>query len=117
MPLAPGAYTAAKPAFASLGSMPYAVVQDIPASWEHYAALAHAISHPVPDGLIVHVAGPTDEGFRTIEVWETREAWQRFRDDLPGSALPRGVVSAPPMLRELDAFAAIGGACQPKEEA
>jgi hypothetical protein len=97
--------------------MPYAVVQDVPASWEHYAELAHAISDPVPDGLILHVAGPTDEGFRTIEVWESRDAWQRFRDGRPGSVLPQGAVLAPPTLRELDAFAAVSGACQPKEEA
>jgi len=96
--------------------MPYAVVQDVPASWEHYAPLAQAISDPVPDGLILHVAGPTDEGFRTIDVWETREAWRRFSEDCLRSALPLHVICAPPTLRELDAFA-VGGACQPKEEA
>jgi hypothetical protein len=88
--------------------MPYAVVQDIPASWEHYAPLAQAFRDPLPDGLILHVAGPTDEGFRTIEIWETRDAWQRFDADRLGPALPLGVICARPALRELDAFAAIG---------
>ena len=60
--------------------MPYAIVQDVPASWEQYEPLAAEIREGVPDGLILHLAGPTDEGFRTIEVWETREAWQRFRE-------------------------------------
>jgi hypothetical protein len=58
--------------------MAYAVVQDVPASWADYEALA-GISGPAPEGLILHVAGPTDEGFRTIEVWESRLAWERFR--------------------------------------
>ena len=53
--------------------MAYAVVQDVPASWADYQALA-GIDDPAPAGLMLHVAGPTDEGFRTIEVWESREA-------------------------------------------
>ena len=30
-------------------------------------------------GLILHVAGPTDEGFRTIDLWESEQAWETFR--------------------------------------
>ena len=57
--------------------MSYVVVQDMPASWEAYAPLASAME-VVPEGLILHVAGPTDEGIRTVDVWRTRGAWQRF---------------------------------------
>jgi hypothetical protein len=32
-------------------------------------------------GLIVHVAGPTDEGVRVIEVWTSEGAWRRFREE------------------------------------
>jgi hypothetical protein len=28
----------------------------------------------------VHAAGPTDEGFRIVAVWETEEAWRRFAE-------------------------------------
>jgi hypothetical protein len=59
----------------------YAFVEDIAASWEHYQPFATALAGPTPDGLILHAAGPTDEGFRIIGIWETEEAWQRFRDD------------------------------------
>jgi len=97
--------------------MPYAIVQDVPASWDYYAHLAGAITNPVPDGLILHVAGPTDEGFRTIEVWETREAWRRFlaaRLSYP----PPGVVAAAPTSRELEAVTAVTGlALAPAEPA
>jgi hypothetical protein len=60
----------------------YALVQDIAASWAQYQRLAEAMSEPVPDGLILHVAGPTDEGFRTIDLWESEQAWEAFRSSL-----------------------------------
>ena len=66
--------------------MPYAFVQDVAASWEQYERLAGALIEPAPAGLVLHVAGPTDEGFRIIAVWESEEAWQR----LPGRAAPTG---------------------------
>lgn len=85
--------------------MAYAVVQDVPASWEHYEPLAEAIDNPVPDGLLFHAAGPTDEGFRTIDVWESEEAWKRFSE-----ALPTEPLLAPPVLRELQALNTVRGA-------
>jgi hypothetical protein len=41
--------------------MAYAFVQDVAASWQQYELIAAATVEPVPDGLILHVAGPTDE--------------------------------------------------------
>jgi len=68
----------------------YAVVQDVPASWDAYLERVEAIGAPLPEGLLVHVAGPTDEGFRMIEVWESQAAWERFRDErLAGAHSPR----------------------------
>lgn len=88
--------------------MLYAVVQDVPTSWANYAALAAAIGDPVPDELILHVAGPTDDGFRTIEIWESREGWRRWCEQRLAPALSEALL-APPTLRELDAVAAIRG--------
>jgi hypothetical protein len=35
-----------------------------------------------PAGMIVHTAGFTAGGvFRIFDVWETREAWERFREE------------------------------------
>ena len=34
-----------------------------------------------PAGLIVHTAGTDGEDFRIVDVWETREAWEAFRDE------------------------------------
>jgi hypothetical protein len=61
--------------------VPYAFVEDIAASWEHYQRFAAALEGPTPEGLILHAAGPTEEGFRIIGVWESEDAWQRFREE------------------------------------
>ena len=50
--------------------MAYGLVQDIASSWEHYQNVAARLTDPPPSGLILHLAGPTDEGFRIIAVWE-----------------------------------------------
>ena len=57
--------------------MSYALVEDIAASWEQYGAIARSVSAG-PTGLVLHVAGPTDEGFRIIEIWESEDAWRQF---------------------------------------
>ena len=84
--------------------MAYAFVEDIPASWEQYGPVDAAIAERVPEGLILHVAGPTDDGVRTIDVWESREAWLRFRG---GRAAPE--VESAPTLRELQVLRVVHG--------
>ena len=49
---------------------------------------------PRPGGLILHLAGPTDEGFRIIEVWESEAAWRDHADDLGSVMIEENVVSA-----------------------
>ena len=58
--------------------MSYVVVEDVAASWEQYRRFADALAGPAPAGLIVHAAGPTDEGFRIVALWESEDAWRRF---------------------------------------
>lgn len=85
--------------------MSYALVQDIAASWHDYQRLDAATVEPVPPGLILHAAGPTDEGFRIIEVWQSQAAWESFHAEqlaptvaeLAGSTRPR------PRFRDLQA--------------
>ena len=81
--------------------MSYAFVKDVAATWERYQRFAEAIS-PTPPGLIVHVAGPTDEGYRIIEVWESREAWLRFSGEALGATVAdEADLPWPPSIREL----------------
>ena len=30
------------------------------------------------EGILSHAAGPTDEGWRVVDVWDSEEAFQRF---------------------------------------
>jgi hypothetical protein len=75
----------------------YAFVQDVAASWDQYERVAAALMDPAPAGLILHVAGPTDEGFRTIEIWESEQAWEHFQGE-----------------RLAPAIAALGGPARPE---
>ena len=69
--------------------MSYAFVQDIAATWQQYERFASAIAAR-PEGLVLHVAGPTDEGFRIIGVWESETAWERFEAELQLEHAPPG---------------------------
>jgi hypothetical protein len=64
--------------------MSYVVIEDVAASWEHYRRFAEALAGPIPAGLIVHAAGPTEEGFRIVGVWESEAAWRSFLADRLG---------------------------------
>ena len=91
--------------------MPYAFVNDVAASWEHYQRFAKAFEGPLPDGLVLHAAGPTDEGFRIIAVWESEDAWERFRADRLGTDVENveNVAHVPPTFRPLQATHVVQG--------
>jgi hypothetical protein len=67
----------------------YAFVQDIAASWHDYRQVAATLVDPPPTGLILHAAGPTDEGVRIIAIWDNEPAWQRFRTETLEPAIAR----------------------------
>ena len=35
----------------------------------------------LPDGCELHIAGPVEEGWRVITVWDSRETFDRFREE------------------------------------
>jgi hypothetical protein len=61
--------------------MAYASIEDIAASWYHYQRLLARLTEPIPGGLSLYLAGPTDDGVRIISVWEDEQACERFRRD------------------------------------
>lgn len=85
--------------------MAYAFVQDISSSWEQYERVAAGLSEPPPPGLILHLAGPTDEGFRIIAIWESEAAWQAFRAERLQTAIAAlgGPARPEPTFRDLHA--------------
>ena len=65
--------------------MAFAFVQEFPSATEeagtaNYDAIHRAIMQKAadPEGLIIHTAGFTGDGFRIFEVWESQEQCERF---------------------------------------
>ena len=42
---------------------------------------AHPADGNLPAGQTFHAAGATDDGFVVVALWDSRESWERFRDD------------------------------------
>jgi hypothetical protein len=61
--------------------MPYAFIRDVPISETQYAEVKAAIGDEFPKGLIAHLAVRREEGLRYIDVWDTEEDWERFREE------------------------------------
>jgi hypothetical protein len=91
--------------------MAYALVQDVASSWEQYERATATMIEPVPEGLILHVAGPTDEGVRVIDIWQSKEAWERFREGriAPALAALGGPARPEATFRDLEVARVVGG--------
>lgn len=74
-------------------------------SWAEFRWLAAGLYEPAPVGLVVHIAGPTDEGVRVINVWESEQAWRRFQNERlePARAALGGPARHVPTTRDLHA--------------
>lgn len=106
-PLAPGA----DPSVDGRGRS-FAVVQDVAASWEWYRDAVTAAVDPPPQGLILFVAGPTDEGVRVIGTWQDLQAWRRFQAErlAPAVAALAGPPPPPAVERQLEGKHLVVGA-------
>jgi hypothetical protein len=51
-------------------------------------------------GAVLHLAGPTRTGWRAVDVWDSPEAFERFRAEKLAPAMARVGLAAP----ELDAW-------------
>lgn len=80
--------------------MPIVIVHDSPgATQEQYEQVAarlsdgkglQAVSDWPVDGILSHIAGPTADGWRVVDVWESEAAFERFGEVIG------------PVLQELD---------------
>lgn len=93
--------------------MPVLMVHDIPGgTQEQYDQVAarltdggglNSLSDWAGGGILFHAAGPTDDGFRVIDVWETEEAFQRFGEAI-GPILEEVGLAGQPRLFPLHNF-------------
>ena len=51
------------------------------------------LAESLPEGWIFHVAGPTEDGWRVVEVWESQEAADAYFQGRLGQVLQNAGVS------------------------
>ena len=70
--------------------MTWGLITDVAAPAEVYDAM-HArlmdLTGGTADGLLVHVARATETGFQIVDVWESREQFERYQTELIGPLL------------------------------
>jgi hypothetical protein len=49
-----------------------------------------------PEGLIMHSAGQTEQGYYAYDVWESREAFESFMQERLGPAMAEVMAGPPP---------------------
>ena len=52
----------------------------------------------LPAGMLYHVGGPTEGGWRVAEVWESQEAADRYFQETLGQALKRANINVQPQV-------------------
>jgi hypothetical protein len=73
--------------------MTYGSVVTVPAPMEAYLAshaeVEKALGDSLPDGMIVHVVRPVDEGFEVFEIWESKAQADKFNQEVVWPAVQR----------------------------
>ena len=76
--------------------MAWGFIMEFPVPAEEYDRLDRKVG-PNPEGLIVHIAAKSGDGMKIIDVWESKEAFERFERDVivpaagqAGTAPPEG---------------------------
>jgi len=91
--------------------MAYGIVHFFPdGTKEQYEASLAAV-HPgadqLPDGQIFHAAGPSSGGWTIMAVHESKESWERFRDDILMPRMQQGIeggFQTPPQETAIDLY-------------
>jgi hypothetical protein len=83
--------------------MAFGVVHQFAGGTEQQYQASIAAVHPadgsLPEGQVLHVAGPSGDGWVIVAVHDSKESWEEFRD---GTLMPRmqagidGGFAAPP---------------------
>ncbi len=75
--------------------MPYAIVHHFPSGtkdqYEKSIAALHPSGSGLPAGQIYHAAGPSDGGWTIIAVHDSKQSWERFRDEILLPRLQKGI--------------------------
>jgi hypothetical protein len=91
--------------------MAYAIVHYFPGGTKDQYEKSIAAVHPSRDGLpagqIFHAAGPSAGGWTIMAVHDSKESWERFRDQILIPRMQKGIeggLSGPPQETEFEAY-------------
>jgi hypothetical protein len=83
--------------------MTYGVVHRFAGGTREQYEASLAKVHPnagadLPEGQTLHIAGPTEDGWIVVAIHDSRESWERFRDETltPGLQEVEGGFAGPP---------------------
>jgi len=71
--------------------MPYAFYYDVPGTEELYRRIKAEIGDEPPKGQVLHLVVKQDGGLRHFNVWESRQDWERHRQERPPEPVERQV--------------------------
>jgi len=95
--------------------MAIGIVHEIPGgTQDDYDKIAKALGQdsfdslsdwPV-EGILCHIAGPYEGGWRVVDVWESEEAFQAFGEKLMPAIQEAGIDAPPPEIYSVHNFVA-----------
>lgn len=88
--------------------MAYGIVHYFPGGTQAQYEASIAAVHPgrdiAPKGQIFHAAGPSEGGWTIMAVHDSKESWEKFRDDILMPRMRQGIVGGFPTPPEEKAF-------------
>lgn len=83
--------------------MAYGIVHQFPggtkSQYEASIAAVHPTRDSLPEGQIFHAAGPSEGGWTIVAIHDSKESWERFRDNTLMPKMKAGIpggFTAPP---------------------
>lgn len=77
------------------------------AQYEAAVAAVHPSDGSLPDGQLSHLAGPSADGWTIVAIHDSKESWERFRDETLMPRMQAGIdggFSAPPQETTFELF-------------
>ena len=94
-----------------MNAAPYGIVHFFAGGTKDQYDASIAAVHPgegrLPDGQIFHAAGASEGGWTIMAVHESRESWEKFRDDILLPRMQQGIeggFTSPPEETVIDLY-------------
>ncbi|WP_427017588.1 hypothetical protein ACQCSX_02930 [Pseudarthrobacter sp. P1] len=94
-----------------MGAKPYGVVHFFPGGTQEQYEASLAAVHPgpgqLPEGQVFHAGGASEGGWTILAVHESKESWEKFRDDILVPRMQAGIeggFASPPEETVIDLY-------------